>query len=172
MAGKATKQVIVDAIIKEIEKGSTRGAVVSKFCKKFQKSDRTIDTYWKIANEQYSIRQQKAKEAADKVYIQSSADAAKEAVMSSIERKEVLSKIARGNFPLKKPMVINGKLRLVPVVPDWTERRNAIAELNKMEGDYAPTKIASTDKEGNDVKPLNDAELDKMLLKIEQLLPK
>lgn len=57
-----------------------------------------------------------------------------------------------------------------------TSLRKAIkdlyAELNKMEGDYAPTKIASTDKEGNDVKPLNDAELDKMLSKIEQLLPK
>jgi len=74
-------------------------------------------------------------------------------------------------MPLTKPMVVNGDLQLIPVVPDWMDRRNAIAELNKMEGDYAPTKIAQTNKDGDDVKPydlskLSDDEL-RILAKIQ-----
>lgn len=56
------------------------------------------------------------------------------------ERKEVLSQIARGEIPLKKPMVCDGDIVEVPVVPDWMDRRNAIAELNKMDGSYAAIK--------------------------------
>jgi hypothetical protein len=32
------------------------------------------------------------------------------------------------------------------------DRLKAIAELNKMEGSYAPSKIATTDTKGNEVK--------------------
>lgn len=46
---------------------------------------------------QHKELQDKAKEAADKVYIDSMADAAKSAVMSKAERQKILSDIARGN---------------------------------------------------------------------------
>lgn len=97
-ARKSNKQLIIDAIIKEIEHGTTRGKVVAKFRKKFQKSDRTIDTYWKIANEQLGELQGKAKEAANKVYVESMAEAAKDAAMSEIEAKKLITDIARGNL--------------------------------------------------------------------------
>ena len=66
---KASKQIIIDAIIKEIEQGTTRAKVIAKYCKKLQKSERTIDSYWKIANIQQKERQEKASKAADEVYI-------------------------------------------------------------------------------------------------------
>jgi len=151
---KADKQVIIDSIIKDIEKGTDRGKVIAKYCKKLQKSDRTIDSYWKIANEQYKERQSKAKAAADAAYIAASAEAAKQAVMSSQERKEILSKIARGERTSlepnpKKPSV----LIEVPVIVDTLEIIRAIGELNKMEGDYAPTKVAPTNVKGEDLQP-------------------
>lgn len=96
--GNASKQTIVNALVKELEKGADRGEVVSKYCKKFRKSDRTIDSYWKIAKEQYSQLQEKAKEAANKVYVDSMAQAAKETAMSEIEAKKLTSDIARGNL--------------------------------------------------------------------------
>lgn len=65
-------------------------------------------------------------------------------IASVAERKGILTKIARGEIPLTKPMVCNGKIELVDVVPDYMDRKNAIAELNKMDGDYAPSKLDIT----------------------------
>jgi len=137
---KPSKQHIIDAIIKEIEKGNSRGKVLGIIGKKWGISRTTFDRYWKTANEQHRELQDKAKKAADEAYILASAEAAKRAVMSSQERKEILSKIARGEIPLMKPMVVDKEVELIQVVPDWADRKAAIAELNKMEGDYAPTK--------------------------------
>ena len=61
-------------------------------------------------------------------------------LMSVARRMEILSDIAEGKIPLNKPMVCDGVIELVPIVPDWMDRKSAIAELNKMCGDYAPTR--------------------------------
>ena len=61
-------------------------------------------------------------------------------VATVAERMQILTQIARGEIPLYKPMVCDGVIENVPVVPDWMDRKNAIAELNKMDGSYAPTK--------------------------------
>ncbi len=65
-------------------------------------------------------------------------------IISAARRMEILSDIAEGLIPLTKPMVCDGVIQEVPVVPDWMDRKNAIAELNKMTGDYSPTKIDTT----------------------------
>jgi vacuolar-type H+-ATPase subunit I/STV1 len=133
---KATKQKIVAEIAEELQKGSTRAEIVAKFCKKFQKSPRMVDNYLKIAYQQQSELQEKAKIASDEAYIEKSKEAAIEAVMSKIERQSILSDIARGRID-----VLEGTL---PVKVEVLERIKAISELNKMEGDYAPTKIDNT----------------------------
>jgi len=61
-------------------------------------------------------------------------------IMSKTERMEYLSKMARGEVKVKKPFVIAGKIMEYPADPDHSDRRAAIAELNKMVGDYAPAK--------------------------------
>lgn len=141
-----SKQHIIDAIIKQIRVGKERGKVLAKIGKEWQLSDRTFDRLWKTANEQHRELQDKAREAADKAYIEAMAEAAKQAVMSEQERKEVLTKIGRGLIPLTKPMIVDGILEMVPVVPDWMDRKNAIAELNKMDGSYAATQIDLTQR--------------------------
>lgn len=149
---KPSKQSIIDIFTKDIELGKSRGEVLSKAVKKWQFSDRTFDRYWKIANQQHALVQKLAKEAADLSYIEASAEAAKKAVMSKAERMEVLSKIGRGELTQKVRDEESGEVNevFIPVVPN--DRKAAIAELNKMEGDYAPTKTELTGKNGA---PLN-----------------
>lgn len=66
--------------------------------------------------------------------------ALKKAILSKHERQEILTQIAKGEIPLVKHIVCDGVIQEVDVVPAWADRRAAIAELNKMEGDYAPVK--------------------------------
>lgn len=163
-----SKQHIIDAIIKQIRAGKDRGKVLAKIGKEWQLSQRTFDRLWKTANEQHAELQHKARDAANKAYVDAMADAAKQAVMSEQERKEVLTKIARGLIPLTKPMVVDGLLEHVPVVPSWMDRKNAIAELNSMDGAYAPSKVANTDSQGNDIKNLTDDEVNTRLALLEK----
>ena len=141
---KPNKQTIIDDIIKMIEQGTERGAVITKYCKKLQKSARTVDGYWKTANEQHVIRQQAIKNELAAIDTQSAIEARKKAIMSADDRKELLTSIANGTLKIKKPFVIAGKIMEYPAEPDHTDRKNAIAELNKMDGAYAPAKVQNT----------------------------
>jgi len=149
---KPDKQIIIDAIIKGIEQGKGRGHLLGIIGDKWGISRTTFDRHWKTAQEQHIDRQQALKERLTKVDEQAAIEARKKAIMTADERKEVLTKIANGTLKIKRPFVIGGKIMEYPAEPDATDRRNAIAELNKMEGDYAPSKVAQTDKDGNDIK--------------------
>ena len=59
-------------------------------------------------------------------------------IMTSAERMEFLTKMAKGEVKVKQPFVIGGKIMEYPSEPTFAERRAAIAELNKMDGSYAP----------------------------------
>ena len=65
-------------------------------------------------------------------------------ILSTAERMEMLSKIAKGDIKIKKPFVIAGKIMEYPSEPDHNDRTKAIAELNKMDGSYAATKTDLT----------------------------
>jgi hypothetical protein len=147
---KAEQQIVIDFMLSCLENGESRENILAKVVKKWQISTRTFDRRLKIANEIHNKRHKAASDAANKAYIATKENAAIEAVMSAQERKEVLTKIGRGEIPLTKPMVVDGAVELIPVVPDWMDRRAAIAELNKMEGDYSPTKTAATTVDGKD----------------------
>lgn len=68
-------------------------------------------------------------------------------ILSTAERMEMLSKIAKGEVKIKKPFVIAGKIMEYPSEPDHNDRTKAIAELNKMDGSYAATKTDITVKQ-------------------------
>lgn len=130
----------VDFIVNCLRQGLQRKSILAKFGKKWQDtSERTFDRRLteataKFQAEQGYIQQRAEQEVAKEV------EARKEAIMSAIERKEVLTKIARGEMRMKKHMVADGVIQHVDVDPDWTDRKNAIAELNKMDGAYASEK--------------------------------
>ncbi len=137
---KPNKQVIINEITPHIAAGNGRGNVMAIIAPKWQISDRTFSRYWKIAITQHQQLQGLASMAADAIYIAAKEGAAKELVMSKAERLHILSKIARGEDH--------------PVTVLIIERIKAISELNKMEGDYAPAKVAQTDKDGNNISPV------------------
>ena len=79
-------------------------------------------------------------------------------IMTSAERMEFLSKMAKGEVKVKQPFVIGGKIMEYPSEPTFAERRAAIAELNKMDGSYAPTesKVKLDDNRPSTKIKLND----------------
>lgn len=172
---KPSKQIIIDAIIKEIEQGKSKSKVLAKIGNKWRIAPRTYDRYWKTANDQYTIKQQVIKKELAEVDKQAAVEARKKAIMTADERKEYLTKIINGEIEVPYTEVkwdTNAK-KFVTIkfieLAGHSARINAIAELNKMEGDYAPTKIANTDKDGNDVKPLPEKVVDKMVEAINNL---
>lgn len=154
---KPPKQIIIDAIIKEIEQGTTRAKVVAKYCKKLQKSERTIDSYWKIANIQQKERQDKASKAADAAYIETKTDAVKTGLKSKLEKQmelqneiDLIDKQIKGEVEFtfvvgnKVNKSHNGTIFMLPVQVQNELRARKLqyyAELNKMEGDYAAANV-------------------------------
>ena len=100
----------------------------------------TFDRYWAEASKRYKARLDAIEEATTKVAVSMEVKALKKAILSKHERQEILTQIAKGEIPLVKHIVCDGVIQEVDVVPAWADRRAAIAELNKMEGDYAPIK--------------------------------
>ncbi len=147
MVVKANKLVVIESIIKEIEKGTDRAHVISIYCKKFQKTARTIDTYWKIAKEQHSARQQAIQKEIAAVDTQAAIYARKSGLKSKQDRLMLLQKEADNCIrDLRKPKAtIWDKIALRRCFKDLQ------AEISKIQGDYAPTKLANTNKEGDDV---------------------
>ena len=68
------------------------------------------------------------------------AEIAQKRIMSSAERMEWLTMMADGTIKAKRPFVVAGKIMEYPEEPSHSDRIKALAELNKMDGSYAPTK--------------------------------
>lgn len=161
---KPSKQIIIDVIIKGIEQGKDRGNLLATIGKNRQLSQRTFDRHWKTAQEQHTARQQAIKNRLADIDTAAAIDARKKAIMTADERKELLTKIASGQLKVKRPFVVLGKIMEYPEEPALADRLKALAELNKMEGDYAPTKVAQTTASGEDIdRALNRLSPDELL---------
>jgi hypothetical protein len=69
------------------------------------------------------------------------AEIAQKRIMGSAERMEWLTMLVDGTIKAKRPFVVGGKIMEYPEEPSHSDRVKALAELNKMDGSYAPTKI-------------------------------
>jgi len=167
---KVNKQVLIDFIISCLEKGDKRSAILAKVGEEWQEkvSERTFDRALKTANEQQKERLEKARKAADAAYIENNVNAVKTVLKSKIEKQaelqneiNLIDKQINGEVEFtfvvgnKVNKSHNGDVFMLPVQIQNELRARKLqyyAELNKMNGDYAPTKVANTDKDGNDVK--------------------
>jgi hypothetical protein len=110
-----------------------------------------VQRFYKKFNEAH-LEWQEAKAKATNEAIQANATAAvNSAYMSAQQRRDLLSQMANGEIKVKIPFVIGGKIMEYPSEASLMERKAAIAELNKMDGDYAPTKTALTNVDGKDI---------------------
>mgnify|MGYP000579525102 CR=1 FL=1 len=141
----------VEFIVKELRKGGKRGAILSKFAQRWpNESERTFTRRKQVAEAQYKEEMERI-QAGTEQKVQKEVEARKLEIMDVLERKAILTQIARGEIKLKKLIVVDKGIEEREVVPDWMDRKNAINELNKMDGGHAPAKVANTDTEGNDL---------------------
>lgn len=141
---KSNKQVQIDFIVSCLEKADSRAMILSKISKKWQINTRTVDRLLKTAKEQHSAKQQAISKAALGNSTLKALKGLKSNIFTAIERMEYLKKVIKGEVKIKKPFVVLGEIVDHEVDPDHSDRLRAIAELNKMCGDYAPTKTDVT----------------------------
>ncbi len=89
------------------------------------------------ANQQMLLEQQSITERANQL-VELQAHQRATRILGVVERKEILTQIALGQLTVNKPINVGGKIEYVACEPDFTDRRNAIAELNKIDGSYQP----------------------------------
>ena len=137
---KPKKEQTVNEMLLEIEKGTSYTECLKINGGLWGLPPTTFDRYWGEASKRFKARLDAIEEATTKVAVSMEVKALKKAILSKHERQEILTQIAKGEIPLVKHIVCDGVIQEVDVVPAWADRRAAIAELNKMEGDYAPIK--------------------------------
>ena len=137
---KPNKENIITDMLIELEKGISYSDCLALNGTKWNLPKTTFVRYWKTANERHAVNQESMQKAISEEYIQSGKERVKMAILTKEQRMEILTSIAKGEIPLTKPMIVDGVIQEVPVVPNWMDRKSAIAELNKMDGAYAPIK--------------------------------
>lgn len=151
---KTNKQVLIDSIVELISQGKSY-----KDAKAITGiANATFARYWNKAQDIHAEQLQKLKDALAEVERDAAIEARKKAILNADERKEILTQIAKGEIEIPvKEAKWNSSTKTFQLinyveVPSHSSRIKAIEELNKMEGDYAPTKVAQTDTKGNNVK--------------------
>jgi hypothetical protein len=137
---KPSKQIIVDFIVEQMRIEASTEKICAVTCRKFQFTERTFYNHFKQAKDIHLKEQKSIKEVKLDIHKQKAKEEEKNNILTAEQKKEILRKIALGEIKVKKPFVIAGKIMEYPAEPDHTDRKNAIAELNKMEGDYAAQK--------------------------------
>ncbi len=138
---KLSKEAYIDFIIDEIKKGNVdHKDVLSVFLPKFACTRQTFDKYWKTANERHREAQQAIKEAKEVQTIANELDKLKTLQLTKLDRMKIAEGIAMG-----KAKRIEGQI----LVPSPSDQLKALDYLAKIDGDYAPAKVAQTDPEGN-----------------------
>ena len=138
---KANKVILIEEILSQLKKGKGYSEIYVHVCTKWDLARSTFSNYWKIASKKHTEEQKIWALAKQELDLQGAVDEYKAEIADVVERKEILTKILRGEISLKKAIVVAGTLEYYEATPDWMDRKNAIAELNKMDGDYAPIKI-------------------------------
>ena len=144
---KADQHKQVEFIKDCLRKGEERKIILPKFTTIYRKSEKTFNNRLKEARKSIQGEQQRIQQEAEKG-IQKDIIERKSKIMTSIERQEYLTRVLNGEVKTKQPFVVGGKIMEYPAEPTLAEKLKALAELNKMQGDYAATKseISVTEK--------------------------
>ena len=141
---KPSETAQINFIADCLRKGEQRKEILGKFGKKWEKVSRTtFDRRLRQAEAHVASEQQRIKEQAEQDVVKE-ADALKSKILTSLERQAILSDMAKGELETEVLLVTKDGIKKAKAKPTHAERRAAIAELNKMSGDYAPAKSVVT----------------------------
>ena len=137
---KPNREIIINEVLAEMDFGSTYSECLVHMAQKWSIPTTSFKRYWATAKLRYEALSQRTQQAVEDVKVEAAVARAKSRILDKHERMEILSQIARGEVLVHKPMVCDGVIAFPAVEADWQSRKAAIAELNKMDGEYAPIK--------------------------------
>lgn len=140
MARRASTQLQIDYAVSLYRKGLNRKIIVKEFEKRWgKKAGGTMDRILMQAQQELRAQndQIKIKAIQDSEVV---VEVLKNDIIDFYKRQQILSDIAQGKILITKPM--NTRLGIVSVecLPNHTDRMQAIAELNRMDGVYMEKK--------------------------------
>lgn len=153
----AKSEVYISFIIDNLRNGIVeRHEILSMFVKKWQVSDRTFDRAWKKAKDDFIEYQNKLQNKKEDISIEAEKEAIKEGLKLKLERQlEIQNDIKAIDEKITSNQVedfifIKGEkvLHIRQLYPNELAiliktKKELHAELSKMAGEYAPTKIDS-----------------------------
>lgn len=148
---KPSEQAQIDFIVDCLRNGTRYSDVLAQFGTKWHNvSKRTFDRRYKQAESEATAQQRRISTEAEQE-VKEEVNALKSKILTSLERQAILSDMAKGELETEVLLVTKDGIKKAKAKPTHAERRAAIAELNKMEGDYAPAKsIVTVTKVGLD----------------------
>jgi hypothetical protein len=149
---KPNKEIIINEILAEMDFGITYTEAVAINGSKWRVADRTFIRYWSEASRRYLEANEKSKQAAIEVKTEAIKKRASKGILSKEERLEILSQIARGDLSYQQEVPSKFGPQTITAWPSFNDRKGAVAEINKMEGDYAPIQKDITSK-GESIAP-------------------
>ena len=136
---KPKKEQTVNEMLLEIEMGISYSECLRINDGLWGLPSSTFDRYWAEASKRFKARLDAIEEATTKAAVSMEIKALKKAILSKHERQELLSKLATGEIKSWREVVTeSGVIKLEYY--SASEAKQNIAELNKMDGDYAPVK--------------------------------
>jgi RNA polymerase-interacting CarD/CdnL/TRCF family regulator len=150
------KEVHVAFILKKLNSGIVDAKdIISEFCSKFHKTERTFWTKWKLAQSEYQILIEKRNKQIDNITTQQTINDVSNGLKTKSERlmnlqrqADDIQRMLDHNITpdiVKSPkqleyMEIERKLTYVERATLMKSLRDLQSEISKIEGDYAPTK--------------------------------
>ena len=136
---KPKKEQTVNEMLLEIEMGTSYTECLKINGGLWGLPPTTFDRYWGEASKRFKARLDAIEEATTKAAVSMEVKALKKAILSKHECQELLSKLATGEIRSWREVVTeSGVIKLEYY--SAAEAKQNIAELNKMDGDYAPVK--------------------------------
>ena len=136
---KPKKEQTVNEMLLEIEMGVSYSECLRINDGLWGLPSSTFDRYWAEASKRFKARLDAIEEATTKAAVSMEVKALKKAILSKHERQVLLSKLATGEIRSWREVVTeSGVIKLEYY--SASEAKQNIAELNKMDGDYAPVK--------------------------------
>jgi hypothetical protein len=151
---KPNRDALINEMISDIDFGMDRGEVRARFVAEWQLSTRTFDRYWQSAKKQFDEEQNQIKLERQDIKIAAISERTEYRVMSKAERMNILSQMADGTLQVQRNVVTKDGVMVILALPDYNDRKAAIAELNKMDGEYAPVRKDLTSG-GEKLPPVN-----------------
>lgn len=136
---KPNKQIIVNDILLEMEVGISYSECLELNKANWGLAPTTFDRYWKEAQNRFKALLVERDKLANERALKFEQEAIDRKILTKLERQELLSKMATGEILAWREVVTEeGVQRLYYY--SAAEAKQNIAELNKMDGDYAPIK--------------------------------